>query len=88
MPGTVLSHDVAYWQHVLMFATSLTARQQFLPNVTQNHEGTQAVWTPLYIGDDANPPGRTGQGDARIQHEPSPQSETDRPPTTAQHRPS
>ena len=53
-PGIVLSHDVAYWQHVLMFAVSLTARQQFLPNVTQNHEGTQAVWTPVYIGDDAH----------------------------------
>ncbi len=52
-PGIVLNHDVAYWQHVLMFAVSLTARQQFLPNVTQNHENTKAVWTPLYIGDDA-----------------------------------
>ena len=53
-PGIVLSHDVAYWQHVMLFAAALTARQQFLPNVAQNGENTKAVWTPLYIGDDAH----------------------------------
>ncbi len=53
-PGIVLSPDVAYWQHVMLFAANLTARQQFLPNVAQNGEKTKAVWTPLYIGDDAN----------------------------------
>ncbi len=53
-PGIVLSRDVAYWRHVLMFATALTARQQFLPDVAQNGENTKAVWTPLYIGDDAH----------------------------------
>ena len=53
-PGIVLSHDVAYWRYVLMFAAALTARQQFLPNVAQNGEKTKAVWTPLYIGDDAH----------------------------------
>ena len=52
-PGVALSHDVAYWHHVLMFAAALTARQQYLPNVVQNRENTEAVWTPLYIGDDA-----------------------------------
>ena len=52
-PGVVLSHDVAYWHHVMLFAANLTARQQYLPNVVQNRENTEAVWTPLYIGDDA-----------------------------------
>ena len=32
----------------------LTARQQFLPDVAQNGGNTNAVWTPLYIGDDAH----------------------------------
>ncbi len=53
-PGIVLSHDVAYWRHVMLFAAALTARQQFLPNVAQIEEKTKAVWTPLYIGGDAN----------------------------------
>lgn len=53
-PGIVLSHDVLYWRHVMLFAAALTARQQFLPNVAQNGENTKAVWTPLYTGDDAS----------------------------------
>jgi SNF2 family DNA or RNA helicase len=53
-PGIVLSPDVAYWRHVMLFAAALTARQQFLPNVAQNGQNAKAVWTPLYIGDDAH----------------------------------
>lgn len=53
-PGIVLSPDVAYWRHVLMIATALTARQQYLPNAAQIGDKTKAVWTPLYIGDDAS----------------------------------
>ena len=53
-PGIVLSHDVTYWRHVLMFAAALTARQQFLPGVAQDGDKIKAVWTPLYIGDDAS----------------------------------
>ncbi len=53
-PGMALSPDVTYWRHVMLFAANLTARQQFLPNVAQSQEKTKAVWTPLYIGDDAN----------------------------------
>ena len=45
---------MTYWRHVMLFAAALTARQQFLPNVAPNGENTQAVWTPLYIGDDAS----------------------------------
>ncbi len=52
-PGTLLGPDVAYWRHVMLFAAGLTVRQQFLPNVLRHGDGTKAVWTPLYIGDDA-----------------------------------
>ena len=53
-PGTALSPDVAYWRHIMLFAAGLTAQQQFLPNVTQHGNHTKAVWTPLYVGDDAH----------------------------------
>ena len=53
-PGMALSPDVAYWRHVVLFAAALTARQQYLPNIIQDGDHTKAVWTPLYIGDDAH----------------------------------
>ena len=53
-PGVALGPDVAYWRHVMLFATGLTVRQQFLPNVTRHGDRTKAVWTPLYVGDDAH----------------------------------
>ena len=52
-PGVALGPDVAYWRHVMLFAAGLTVRQQFLPNVIGRGDGTKAVWTPLYVGDDA-----------------------------------
>ena len=53
-PGVVLGPDAAYWRHVMLFAAGLTVRQQFLPNVIRRGDGTEAVWTPLYVGDDAH----------------------------------
>ena len=53
-PGIALSHDVIYWRHVMLFAAGLTVRQQFLPDVIQHGGHTKAVWTPLYVGDDAH----------------------------------
>ena len=53
-PGTALGPDVAYWRHVMLFAAGLTVRQQFLPNVIGRGDSTKAVWTPLYVGDDAH----------------------------------
>ena len=53
-PGTALGPDVAYWRHVMLFAAGLTVRQQFLPNVIPHSDSTKAVWTPLYVGDDAH----------------------------------
>ena len=52
--GTALSHDVAYWRHIMLFAAGLTVRQQFLPNVIQRGDRTKAVWTPLYVCGDAH----------------------------------
>ena len=45
---------MAYWRHVMLFAAGLTIRQQFLPKVIQHCDRTKAVWTPLYVGDDAH----------------------------------
>ena len=53
-PGMVLSADVVYWRQVMLFAAALTARQQYLPSVIQRRGRTEAVWTPLYLGDDAH----------------------------------
>ena len=52
--GVILSANVAYWQQVVLFAAALAARQQFLPSVAQRGEQAEAVWTPLFIGDDAH----------------------------------
>ena len=53
-PGTVIGPDVAYWRHVMLFAAGLAVRQQFLPHVIRHGDGAKAVWTPLYVGDDAH----------------------------------
>ncbi len=53
-PGVALGLDVVYWRHVMLFATGLTVRQQFLPNVVRHGDITKAVWTPLYVGEDAH----------------------------------
>ena len=52
--GVILSANVAYWQRVALFAAALAARQQFLPSVAQHGEHTEAIWTLLFIGDDAH----------------------------------
>ena len=53
-PGVVLGPDVAYWRYVMLFATGLTVRQQFLPNVIRHGDSIKAMWTPFYVGDDAH----------------------------------
>ncbi len=53
-PGVALGPEVAYWRHVMLFAAGLAVRQQFLPNVVRQGDSTKAVWTPLYVGDDAH----------------------------------
>ena len=52
-PGVVIGADLAFWAHALRLAASLTARQQFLPGLSQRGGRTTAEWMPLFIGDDA-----------------------------------
>ena len=52
-PGVIISSDLDYWAQALRLAGSLTARQRFLPSLSQQDVRTTAAWTPLFIGDDA-----------------------------------
>ena len=52
-PGVAIGADLAYWTHALPLAVSLTARQQFLPSLSERSGQTLAVWIPVLIGQDA-----------------------------------
>ncbi|MAG35312.1 MAG: ATP-dependent helicase [Dehalococcoidia bacterium] len=52
-PGIVIGQDLAYWSRVLGFASSLVARQLFLPGVTRDINGYHARWTPAITGIDS-----------------------------------
>ena len=52
--GVAIGADLAYWSRALLFAASLTARQRFLPGVAERNGRTVAVWTPIFVGDDAH----------------------------------
>ena len=51
--GVIIGPDLAYWTHVLKLALSMTARQQFLPNAHETEGQTNAAWTPVFSGEDA-----------------------------------
>ena len=53
-PGVVIGTDLAYWTHALQLAVSLTTRQQFLPNLSEQSDQTVATWIPVFIGEDAH----------------------------------
>ena len=53
-PGVAIGTDLAYWTHALALASSLTARQQFLPSLSERGGQTVAVWIPVFIGEDAH----------------------------------
>ena len=53
-PGVAIGTDLAYWTHALRLAVSLTARQQFLPSLSQRGDQTLAAWIPVFIGEDAH----------------------------------
>ena len=53
-PGVAIGPDLAYWSHALRFALSLTARQQFLPSLSEQNGQTVATWIPVLIGEDAH----------------------------------
>ena len=52
-PGVAIGTDLVYWTHALELAVSLTARQQFLPSLSERGGQTVAAWIPVFIGDDA-----------------------------------
>ena len=53
-PGVAIGADLAYWSHALQMAVSLTARQQFLPSLSERSDQAVAAWIPVFIGEDAH----------------------------------
>ena len=51
--GVAIGTDLAYWTHALQLAVSMTARQQFLPSLSERDGQTVAAWIPVFIGEDA-----------------------------------
>ncbi len=51
-PGVVVGKSLAYWATVLRFAGALVARQQYLPGVVEEADGTtfRARWEPVLTG--------------------------------------
>ena len=52
--GVAIGTDLAYWTHALQLAISMTARQQFLPSLSERDGQTVAAWIPVFIGEDAH----------------------------------
>ena len=52
--GAAIGTDLAYWTHALQLAVSMTARQQFLPSLSERDGQTVAAWIPVFIGEDAH----------------------------------
>ena len=53
-PGVAIGPDLAYWTHALRLAISVTARQQFLPSLSERGGQAVATWIPVFIGEDAH----------------------------------
>ena len=53
-PGVIIGPDLAYWAPTLRLALSMTARQQFLPTLSQRDGQTIAASTPVFTGGDAH----------------------------------
>ena len=51
--GATVGADLAYWAEVLRFAGFQVARQQFLPDLVADGDAYAAVWTPIFMGGDA-----------------------------------
>ena len=52
--GVILGWDLVYWSEALRYGGSLVARQQYLPNLTDDGNGSRAVWQPLWAGGEIN----------------------------------
>jgi SNF2 family DNA or RNA helicase len=51
-PGVIAGADLAFWSAAMRFATALTARQHFLPNLIQEDDAFFARWRAAFIGRD------------------------------------
>ena len=51
-PGAIVGKTLAYWAGTLPLASSLVAREQFLPHVEQLEKGWRACWRPVPSGAD------------------------------------
>ncbi len=52
-PGQLLGNDLAYWAHVVRFASALVAREQFLPGMQERNGMYYALWEPVVRGEEA-----------------------------------
>jgi len=52
-PGVIIGKDLAFWAVAMRFAGSLTARQRFLPGLTDIGGTYYARWEPLLSGTDS-----------------------------------
>ena len=52
-PGQLLGNDLAYWAHVVRFASALVAREQFLPGMQERNGMYYARWEPVVRGEEA-----------------------------------
>ncbi len=52
--GVVVGEDVEWWTQIMRQASSMVARQQYLPDaVPFDDQEYQAVWNPVFVGEDA-----------------------------------
>lgn len=52
-PGIIAGDDLRYWAMALRFASSLVARQQYLPGIAEVDGAFVARWEPLFVGEDS-----------------------------------
>ncbi len=61
-PGVIVGKSLAFWAQALRFAGSLVAREQFLPDLTNEpNESFRARWQPVYLGTDRQKLSRLAQ---------------------------
>lgn len=51
--GVILGSDISFFTKVLRFTGALVAREQFLPGLLEQDGDFQAVWEPVFSGNDA-----------------------------------
>lgn len=52
--GVIVGEDMAWWTQVLRQASSMVARQQYLPDAIPHfNEKYKGVWNPAFVGEDA-----------------------------------